>query len=79
MIRRHPGSRNAMTRRTIVHDAGMIENRAAEGVGRMADATVLIGQGMVVRFALGEYPIMTGPAVINDSRMIKRCGQETGG
>ena len=79
MIRRHAGSRNAVTRRTIVHDTGVIENRPAEGVGCMADAAILIGQGMVARFALSKHPIMTGPAVINDSRMIECCGQESGG
>jgi len=55
----------------------MIEHRPGEGTGRMTDTAILIGQRMELCFTSGQHTIMTGPAVIHDSDMIKRCRQET--
>ena len=57
----------------------MIEHRSGEGTGRMTDTAILIGQRMELCFTSGQHTIMTGPAVIHDSDMIKRCRQETRG
>lgn len=66
------GRHSVMTRCTIVDDTGVIEHRADKRGGVMADTAVLISGDMSGRFTQGERAIVTGLAVVHDTRMIKR-------
>ena len=56
---------------TIVGDAGMIEGRRFEGIGRITDTAILIGRDMSDFFRCCKTGIVTGCTVIHDAHMIK--------
>jgi len=68
-----------MTRSAIVRDAGMIEGRRFEGIGRVTDTTIVIGCDMTDFFRRGKTDIVTGCAIIHYAHMIKGCRQKPGG
>lgn len=71
-----------MTGRAIVDDAGVIEYRAGKSqrqTGVVTDAAILVGLYMGVRFTGSEGAIVTGSAVIHDTRMRKCPGYKACG
>lgn len=79
MVRRHPPSCNAVTRRAVARYPGMIE-RCRHKAGRgVADAAVLIGRHVIVAFAGGESGIVAGRTIVHDTLMIKGARYEARG
>ncbi len=58
-----------MTGRAAIHDAGMVEGCGDEGVGSVANTTILTGPYMVNCFRRRQAGSMTGGAVIQNTIM----------
>ena len=52
------GRGHAVTGRAVVHDTGMIEHRADEGTGVMADTAILVGRDMADRFSDRKHVVV---------------------
>jgi len=79
MILRLTPGRYAMTTLAIIHDAGVIESRANETAGGMADPAILTGGDMPDGFALGKHTVVTRLTVVDDAVVIECCRQEACG
>lgn len=70
---RHSPRGNAVTRRAVIGNPGMIERRGHETGRVVADAAILISRQVIAAFTGCKSGVVAGRAVIHDTDMIKGC------
>jgi anaerobic glycerol-3-phosphate dehydrogenase len=55
----------------------MVKTRGNEAACVVANAAILAGRQMIIRFSGGETGVVTGRAVVHNSGVIEHGGQET--
>ena len=74
MILRLTRGRHSVAGLTIIHNAGVIENRASESSGGMTYTAILISDNMPITLTLSKHTVVTRLTVINDPNVIECRG-----